>query len=209
MIEINLLPDELKSKKTAAIPPQFLYAVYAVPLIAAALLLVHLCLGIIQANRSVRLAAMNAKWKSMEPQRKQLVGLKDTSSTADETIMRLLTANTMTFSRKLNLLSVDLPDGIWFNDLLFNRKEFVLKGAVYSENIDELELINGFIDTLKKDTVFIKDFNSLELGTAQRRTIGSTEIVEFVLNGSVAGTVATAEKAPAKKSSASGKKKKK
>ena len=68
-------------------------------------------------------------------------------------------------------------------DLVLDQKNMVLKGSVVSLQKEEFNLINGFIDSLKKDYGFIKDFNSLELSSIQRRVIVAYDIVDFILTG--------------------------
>jgi hypothetical protein len=48
-----------------------------------------------------------------------------------------------------------------------------------------MNLIKAFMDNLKQENVFIRDFNNLELGTVQRRTIGGYEIADFSLSGTL------------------------
>ena len=86
--------------------------------------------------------------------------------------------------KKLNRLSLDLPSGIWFNEISANlKKEFILRGSVVSLKKEEMLLINQFIDNLKKDTDFFKDFSKLEMTSAQSGEIGGYEVNDFVISG--------------------------
>ena len=78
MIEINLLPPELRAKAKkaeAAGKPQ--YALLAIPGIAAILILIHIVLLIVAGSKGYQLASLNMTWKKLEPQRKTVDLLKE------------------------------------------------------------------------------------------------------------------------------------
>jgi len=47
---------------------------------------------------------------------------------------------------------------------------------------EEMNAINKFMDNLKKDSVFLKDFSNLELTSVQKKVIGGYDIADFVLS---------------------------
>jgi hypothetical protein len=89
----------------------------------------------------------------------------------------------LNWSEKLNKLSLNLPSGIWFNELSVSKKDFILKGSVLSLQKEEMNLVNKFIDSLKKDMVFFKDFTRLELSSIQMKTVVGYDVFDFVLTG--------------------------
>ena len=195
MIEINLLPEELRNKIVKANKPESVpgaglepkHFLLIIPLIFAFLLSAQLIAGLTGIVRFSRLNALNGKWKSLSSDRKALEEFSDKYSlvSGDEQIIQQLLRDRIIWSEKLNKLSLYLPSGVWFEELITNQKELVLKGAVISLNKEELNLINQFIARLKNDPVFFKDFNTLELGSAQKNTLGSYDITEFNLNSTL------------------------
>ncbi|HNX82128.1 MAG TPA: hypothetical protein PKL77_08300 [Candidatus Omnitrophota bacterium] len=188
MIEINLLPPELRArvkKAEAAGKPQ--YALLAIPAIAAVLVIIHCVLLLIAVGKGYQLSSLNNTWKKLEPQRKAVDALKEeyNAYSADAKLITQIWQQSYNWSQKLNHLSLDLPSGLWFNEISFKNKEFVLKGSVISLQREEVTLINKFLERLKSDAVFFKDFSSLDLGPLKRRELGTYEIIDFTLNGTL------------------------
>jgi len=195
MIEINLLPEELRNEVVKANKPENVsgpglepkHFILIIPLIFAFLLCFQLIAGLTGIIRFSRLNALNGKWKSLSSDRKALEKFNDKYSLAsgDAQVIQQLMRDRIVWSEKLNKLSLYLPSGVWFEELSGNSKELVLKGAVVSLNKEELNLISQFIAKLKGDPVFFKDFDTLELGSAQKNTLGSYDITEFTLNSTL------------------------
>lgn len=185
MIEINLSPEELKvkAKRFGKVSIESKYFLYLIPLVFAVLILAHICLAAVGIVKSFQFSQLNSKWKKLEPQRELLNNLKKEYDvvTSGAKVMQELHSRRLNWSEKLNRLSQDLPSGIWFNELLVSQKDFVLKASVVSLQKEEMFLINKFIDSLKNDTHFLRDFNKLELGSVQKKSIGGYDVVDFIL----------------------------
>jgi Tfp pilus assembly protein PilN len=190
MIEINLLPEELKvrgksQKRGIKIEPKT--SLYLIPFILGLLVCVHLYLSLVTVSINVQLKVLNARWQKLEPQRRQLESLDKelTSTSGDTKTIKELAAGKMSWSEKLNSLSADLPAGIWFNELSISSSNFTLKGSVISLEKDEMGLLKRFIDSLKAENDFFKDFKSLELASVEKRSVGGYEIADFILLGTL------------------------
>jgi Tfp pilus assembly protein PilN len=186
MIEINLLPEELKVRR-AKTSEQKQYFVYLIPLFVVILIFVHLYLGMVGISRALRLNSLNKKWTALEPQRKKIAGLKSQSelSSQEGNIIQELIKKSVIWSKNLNKLSLNLPSGIWFNEISISSKELVIRATVVSLEKNEVDLINKFMSNLKNDSDFLKDFTNLDLGAMQRKNIGSFEVVDFILTAAV------------------------
>jgi len=181
MIEINLLPQELKEKeKTAKFEVRNL--LYLLPVIFAFLIIIHLYLLTASLVFSNNYRTLQNKLKTLEPERKELEKI---ALTPDDLAVRQLVKEKTNWADKLSILSAKLPQGIWFNELTMLDKEFTLKCSVISLEKQEMSLINKFINGLKEENSFIQSFKKLELGPAQRDIIGSYEILKFTLNGKI------------------------
>jgi Tfp pilus assembly protein PilN len=186
MIEINLLPEGLRgaTKKARDSLKQNKILFYVV-LSFALLLAVHIILlaGLIIAN--LKLQALNNKWKKLEPQRKIADNAKKEFDglSQEGIILKQIAGSSRNWSEKLNKLSLDLPRGIWFNELSVTQKDFTLKGSVVSLQKEEMSLINKFMDNLRSDSLFFKDFDRLELSSVEKKVIGGYEVADFVLIG--------------------------
>jgi len=198
MIEINLLPEELKIKtkghsleqvmaKGAGIfNPEQLF-IYAIPALLGVFIFLHFVLMVSGITKSVNLGYLNQKWLASSGQRKELDDFnKDYSgSTKDANLVKLLNSQRILWAQKLNELSLNLPSGVWFNQILINSKGMVIQGSVISLQKEEVGLINKLLDNLKLDAQFSKDFSSFELSSVQKKDIGSYDIADFVLTATL------------------------
>ncbi len=188
MIEINLLPEEQRVKKTEqSAASQLDNIVFLFPLIVIIVVLVHLYLLIMFFSKTSTYASLEKKWRSMEPQKKEVSGMKSEidANVADARAVEAFMKDRIELAAKLNKLSVHLPSGIWFNDVSFSRRQFIVRGSVVSLKTDEMDMINTFVQDLKGDKEFSADFVSIELGAVQRKTIGSYDVVDFVLTSAL------------------------
>ncbi|MDD5431371.1 MAG: PilN domain-containing protein [Candidatus Omnitrophica bacterium] len=193
MIEINLLPEELRAKakakpkkegaNLAAMGLKAKKALNLIPIVVVILVFVHVILFILDLNSKAQMGVLDVKWKMLESKRKALDEFnKETSAQAKDALeTQDLVSKRILWAQKLNRLSLDLPSGIWFTNVTINAKELSLNGSVVSLQKEEVNLINKFIDTLKKDPVFIKDFSNIALNQVQKKSIGTFEIADFIL----------------------------
>jgi Tfp pilus assembly protein PilN len=186
MIEINLLPDELriKSKKFEV---DTKYLVYLVPLLLCILVPINVILGVIGLSKGYQYAALSRTWKSLETQRRSVDVFRkehDISSVDTKAVQQLM-AQRLNVAEKLNKLSLFLPNGIWFDEVSFAHKAFTLRGTVVSLKKEEMALINKFLDSLKTDAGFVKFLSGVELGSVQRSVIGGYDVVDFVFTGNI------------------------
>jgi Tfp pilus assembly protein PilN len=188
MIEINLLPHELRTrreKSSSGIDPKYFF--YAAAAVVGFLIVVQLLLLFAGVVRSSQLVVLSASWKKMEPQRKELEAVRQQFDTVskDAQILQQLSVKRINWSEKLRKLSLNLPSGIWFNDISVSPTDFILKGSAVSQEKTEMALINQFIGALKKDAEFLKDFTSFDLNSFQVRNLGGYDIVDFILAGAL------------------------
>lgn len=199
MIEINLLPEELKAKakiKAKPVKPKEVhvsqaslekvkYLFYLIPLILGGLLIAHILLACVAIFKNNQLGMLNNKWRTLEPQRKMLADFSQEYAAFSEDEKTVLQAvqQRVGWAEKLNKLSLYLPSGIWFNAIKVSEGNFVLDASVISLQKDEMGLINKLIESLKADPGFFKDFSSLGVGSVNKRTVASFEIADFVLSG--------------------------
>jgi hypothetical protein len=192
MIEINLLPEELKVKtranKTASmtvtkVDPK--YFLRALPFALGLIIFIHLYLAAAGIMKSSQLSSLNKKWQSFQAQRKALEDFNQEHMVLSEDAKAIQRASQerLLWAQKLNSLSLDLPSGVWFNEVSFSAKDFILHGSVISLQKQEMSLINKFIDNLKNNTEFFKDFVKLELNSVGHKSFGGYDVADFNLTG--------------------------
>jgi len=186
MIEINLLPEEFRQKKQRQIAlPQAQTVVYILAAVFGLLIIIHLFLGGLLLVKKIQNKSLDKKWTQLSPQLQEINEWKrqyKISSRQTEQMNRLLNQR-ITISDRMQALVSALPCGIWFNRLNLKDKKFSLRGSVVSLKADEMRLLNLFLNRLKEDKQFFKDFTRLELGRVVMRTLGGFSVMDFVLEG--------------------------
>jgi len=194
MIEINLLPEEQRAKNRkdvhsaapgAGMDPTYL--IYVVPIVAAILLLAHLYLGLAYVSKQNRFNSLNKEWASLASQRQKVSSFKTESAanSQDAVIIDELINKSVLWSEKLNRLSLNLPPGVWFNEIVISKKSLEIKACVFSLESNGVDLINKFLFNLKNDRSFFKDFKNVETGNMLTRKIGSYEVMDFTVTGTL------------------------
>jgi Tfp pilus assembly protein PilN len=183
MIQINLLPEELRQRGKSTFAPQD-YVWYIAGGLLGVLFFLHILLGFIFLVRGIQLSAELSAWKKQESLFKKVESFKqDYGYLFQDENLAGPDGPVISWSEKLFRISENLPSGIWLDELSCVEKNFQLRGSIISLQKNEIGLMNMFIDALKKDRIFFKDFMSLEAGPLKRRTIVSYEVVDFSLQG--------------------------
>jgi len=198
MIEINLLPEDLRVKTKTKHPGHETGAkytgfnqeqlfLYALPAILAVLICLHFYFVVIAISKNSQLAALNHKWVQLAPEKKALDEFNNeySVSSTDVSAVELLKSKRILWAQKLNKLSLNLPSGVWFNEITINPKEIVIRGGVISLEKEEVSLINKLLDNLKATTEFSKDFVTFELSSVQKKNVGGYDVADFVLSGAL------------------------
>ncbi|MCX7927114.1 MAG: PilN domain-containing protein [Candidatus Omnitrophica bacterium] len=180
MLQINLLPDEFRTKKdTTGLNLERI--VLVVSIVLSLVIFLHLVLGFIQISRIFQLKAVQQNLNALEPQRKQIeIQQKQQQDPARKMISDFLN-NRILWSRKLNTISLQLPAGVWLNEMSMSNSELYLDGSVVSVSGqgNEIDLINRFMSALRSDKDFMKDFSALELGPLNSQIKGSFTVQDY------------------------------
>lgn len=190
MIEINLLPAELKISKTPSGglgKPDIRNLLYIVPVVIGILLVTHISFGATSILKNLSLASLNRELSRLDPEKKKLEGFfKEYSvASAGASAATDLLGTRVEWAQELNSISRALPAGVWLNELSFQDGILTLRGSVISvhKEREEVSIINKFISNLKKDKYFNAGFQGLELSSVNRRAIHSFEVIDFILTG--------------------------
>jgi hypothetical protein len=200
MIEINLLPLELrtraKAKKAEAaavstsaagkskIDPQKIFF-YAIPAIIGVLVFLHLYLAILTIVRNGEMIYLNKKWISLQPDKISFEQFNNeySSLSQDASVLQKFAKQRVLWAPKLNKLSLHLPSGVWFNELLMDGRSLNIQGGVVSLQKEEVSLLNKFMDNLKDDNVFSADFLNQEISFVQKKNLGGYDVASFIISG--------------------------
>lgn len=198
MIQINLLPEELrvktkvKSAERQTVAHSMVFSqeqlfIYAIPVLLGLFICAHLYFAVVSISKNNELIALNRKWVELEPQKKVLDEFNNnySASSADATLVGALNSKRILWAQKLNKLSLNLPSGVWFNEIMITAKDIVIQGSVISLAKEEVNLINKLLENLKVDNEFSRDFVSFELSNVQKKDLGGYDIADFILTGAL------------------------
>ena len=183
MIEINLLPERLQRRKKAKFQQKILLASGAGLL--SLLIVIHILLGLFIIAKKVQFSNLERNYQSISSTKKEADSIKAEISkyrAKVETIAQLMDSRLL-WAKKLNQLSDAMTPGVWLTELSLERpKSLTLKGTTTSKKGEEMALVGKFMDSLKKNQLFFKDFRDIELESAQSRKIKDIEVMDFVIS---------------------------
>ena len=124
MIELNLLPQELRKKKRKKIElPEIPIIPIAIGFVGILVVIQFLLLGItFLCNTQV--ARLDKEWQNLAPKKSELDVIKRKISNTDEKIKAIedLIEKSTSWSRLLNELSNSLTANIWLNELSYDER---------------------------------------------------------------------------------------
>lgn len=182
MIEIDLLPPELRRKKRLSLPQisnkKMLFTLFW------SLLLFHLLLVSFNAINIKRLNSLKKTWQQLSSQKEEISQLKEQLRQINTKIplIEQLIKDRIIWSKKLNQLSDLMVSGVWLNELSLEKGYLIIQGSCASRAKDEPALIGRFMQNLKEEASFSSDFAEIELGPIKKSLIKQTEIMDFDLS---------------------------
>lgn len=186
MIEINLLPEEIRRQKKIyfkfdlADIARVKFLAGGIFAGAMALLVIIPALG---ANiRKHQILALLEKEKNIMPQKTSVEAINSEIAVLKVKLNALddITKRRFLWSRKLNELSDLVLPGIWFNRIgaeLDNN--LTIEGSVISKNEEAMASVGKFIKNIKDAKLFFGDFSDIKLESVQRKNIDKKDVVEF------------------------------
>ncbi len=200
MIEINLLPQELKPKPSlfSGINLKGL-DINSIPILKIAagigvcLVLAQLVVSLIWMISSAELRSATKKYNEILPEKKVADALKakeayinKRSGAIDELIVKRFS-----WARKINLLSDCVTPGIWLSELSYDEAPMTDKtktakpGALiisgYASGAGEqgTSLIGKFIKSLQEDKYFYSDMASVNLVSTKSNKVDKQDVMSF------------------------------
>lgn len=222
MIELNLLPKELRKKEKKPLPK-----IKIVPIaigVAATLVSVHLIFVAVVFAKSMTLKHLKSKWQEMQPLKTKTETMYAEIADLDKrmTAIRKIARPQLDWVRMLSGLNQAVTPSVW----LFEFKPVAGKGA--QQNITSgtpatyLQIsgyalggsqqgtasVAKFINSLKKTQDFYVYFDDVELEMINSRTIAGEDVMLFKLRCAFKGAAQAQEpKKETKKTSKVGKSK--
>jgi len=198
MIEINLLPKELRRKKKvtqqAAIE---MPKIPVVPIgfgIVAVLVVVHLLFMAITISNKAKLSKLEKNWTNLEPQRKQTekIAKEIAALTQKDLAISKIAKGSLSWTKLLSGLNKAVIPNVWLSgfDLKINEptkkvKEytvnFTITGYALGASEQATALVGKFISSLERINDFSEYFDIIELENMRSSIIAGDEVMLFNL----------------------------
>ncbi|MFP4472341.1 MAG: PilN domain-containing protein [Candidatus Omnitrophota bacterium] len=194
MININLLPPEMRKKKRAPvftgkgplIPRDLLIGLVSGFLVL--LVFVHILLQIVVWTRYGRLTKLEKTWNAMSAEQQRVVKIKRGLDAQRQKIssLREVTGNTdIIWAKKLNIISDAIPRGVWLRGLVLEGDRLFLRGSSVSKHKAEMLNPHTFLANLQEQKEFMADIGLIELESIKSRMVGETQVADFVIRALV------------------------
>lgn len=209
MIEINLLPKELRKKKIKLPDISFLPIIIG---IVGIIVIVHLTFSLAVNFKARSLKHLEKKWQELSPAKKSADKLMQELNIMRSKIGAIddLIQGRISWAKKLSDLSDAMIDGVWLNRLWIERKVIQekrevqekdkkgrketktilekiemktlhLNGSVIVTGGEETAAVGKFMWSLENNAGFFEDFSGVESVYMQHSKLKDLEVMNFEL----------------------------
>ena len=194
MLDINLIPLASRKKvKKSILPEGFQIPVEVIIGLGAGvfglILLLNVVLFCLRYQKVADYRKLKKEWQHILPDKESvdaILGDMRQLQAEFKSIESIAPRNQILWSQKLNIISDQLPHGVWFKRVVFNKDNvFMIEGSTIIKDNAELINVHRFASNLKKDPHFLEGLVNLELGSIQRRGIGHVDIADFLLTAKI------------------------
>lgn len=205
MIEIDLLPKELRKKKMDLPDISFLYIIAS---FVGIIIVIHLLLSLSINVKTKSLKRLQNRWQVILPEKETADKLKCELTTMRNRIDGIdnLIQSRINWAKKLSDLSDAMIPAVWLNKMWLEKKVILqkaevkkgeetantepqsitvktlhLNGSVIATGGEETAAIGKFIRSLKNNQGFFSDFSEIESVSIQRSRLKDIEVMDFEL----------------------------
>lgn len=186
MIEINLLPEEMRRQRNPyfkldlEIMGKVKFLAGGIVLGILIFLVVILSIGSSARKRQiVRLIGeeqgIEVKRNQVDLLNKEVSALKTKMSVLDE-----ITKRRFVWAQKMKDISDMVLPGIWFTRIYTDSdNRLIMEGSVISKKEEAMASVGKFMKDIRENASFFKDFRDIKLESVQRKSINDRDVVDF------------------------------
>jgi len=196
MIELNLLPKELRTKKKRrSTVKTHVVSVWAIVAgLAAAIVLTHLLLVLLVRINTDLSKTLEDKWQQIQPQRKRTEKLTAEISALERRVMaiREIAKPGLNWTKLLSGLNQAVIPNIWLSGLKLKFSDsagekdlpstLYINGYALGKSEEATAYVGKFITSLKETKDFSGYFDVIELQDMKNRNITGEEVMLFRMN---------------------------
>jgi len=211
MIELNLLPEEVRKKRAKIELPDLPLIPIGAALVGAMVIIQLLLGGLIFLNQKEK-ARLDKEWEELLPKKVKLDAIKKEISDLGKKVQSIeyLMEKRLNWARLLDELSASLTANIWLTELAYSekiekRKTFssraqlggkkapkakeesflirtlTLSGRASLKGEEAPAYIGRFTEALKANKDFSKHFSEIEPGPIKKGTVEKEEVMNFTV----------------------------
>jgi len=189
MIEINLVPLHLRKKKKKSLLPGGINIPIEVVIgigggVFALLILAHVLLLFTNIAKLAQHKRLQKQWEEIAPDKAKVDAVVNEMRELQsryKSIEEITGVDKILWSQKLNILSDNLPRGVWLTKIVLNDEMLLIEGSATSKQRQEMINVHNLASNLKSNEAFLEDLEDLELGSIQRRRVQKIEIADFLI----------------------------
>lgn len=197
MIEINLISPELRKKKRKKFLPGGMDMPIEVVIgscggLFALLIIVHIVLLVTNISKLNRHKQLKQEWAQILPKKQQVdqvVNDMRAINNKSKAVIEVTGGEVIHWAPKLNIISDDLPRGVWLTKIALTDEMLFIEGSAISNHQDELINVHKFTSNLKKQPQFLEHLTELELGSIQRRAESKIDVADFLITTKIKGKI--------------------
>lgn len=186
MIEINLLPEEMRKRRSSSFKLD-LEIVDRVKFLAGgialgALILLVIIFSIGSSLRKKQIIRLVAEEQKFDPQRSKVEKVDKEISVLKTKInvLREITKRKFLWAEKLDEVSDLVLPGIWFTKIYTDSENrLIMHGSVISKKEEAMASVGKFMKNIREHRSFFEDFSDIKLETVQRKSIDGRDVVDF------------------------------
>jgi Tfp pilus assembly protein PilN len=194
MIEINLLPPQLKKKRkavalvanTIVLPRETVIAL--VGGLVFFLIFIHAVLQFVIAIKFVQIKRYESQTAKLSQDKasvdRVLQQLRSLQAKV-KSIEGVAEQRKVLWAKKLNAISDAMPHGVWLTRLTFQDGLLIIQGSSVSKSKNEMSSVHTFTANLKNQPGFTENLGIVELGLIKSRKINTTQIADFTITADV------------------------
>lgn len=189
MIEINVVPPQLRKKKKkkllpggVEIPPEVIIG--SIGGLFFLLILAHIGLLMLNISKMKEHKQLKQEWQAILPQKEKVDGVVNDMrrlQNKHKAIVKVTGGEPINWAMKLNMISNELPRGVWLTKIALTNEMLFVEGSAISKSQDELINVHKFTSNLKRQSSFMNELTELELGSIQRRTERGIDVADFLI----------------------------
>ncbi|OGX07767.1 MAG: hypothetical protein A2Z88_03220 [Omnitrophica WOR_2 bacterium GWA2_47_8] len=195
MIEINLVPRNLRKRKTSTgniaasklnIPKEALVGLCGglFVLLVAVVIVLQLLIFIKYAQHK----KLKTQWDEILPSKTAtdaVVSKLRSLRLKSKSVENILVKKEISWAKKLNEISDNLPRGVWLRRIVFDQNAFLIEGSAVSKGQNEMINVHQFAANLKAKEGFLENLTDFELGAIQGRKIKTIDVADFTIKAKV------------------------